>query len=111
MDKQEVYNLLDNSWIYIQINDNNDMDYFKNLILKSLNKKDLKYYDNRLFIKKSEKLFNIFKNIGMDTSNYDATIIISFKIIDNNKLKFDFYSLKNAETLDNISEKIINKIY
>ena len=110
MDKQEVYNLLNNGWIYIQINDDTNMNYFKDTILKSLNKKDFKYYDNRLFIKKSKKLFNILKNIGMDISNYDATIMLGFKIIDN-KLKFDFYSLKNAETLDNISEKIINKIY
>lgn len=104
MNKEEVYNLLDNGWIYV---DTNDDHYFRKVILERLKKRDVIYYDKLLFIKKSPKLYKILKNIGMDTSIYDAMIILTFRKEDD-EIKLNLYSLKIADTLDDISERILN---
>ncbi len=104
MNKEEVYNLLDSGWIYVNTNDDH---YFRAVILDRLKKKDILHKDNLTFIKKSHKLYKILSNIGMDTSLYDSMIIIKFWKYDN-EIKLNLYSLKVADTLDNVSESILN---
>jgi hypothetical protein len=104
MNKEEVYNLLDNGWIYV---DTNDDHYFRKVILGRLRKRDILYQDKLLFIRKSPRLYKILANIGMDTSIYDAMIILTFRK-EGDEIRLNLYSLKIADTLDNISERILN---
>ena len=100
MEVNEVYDLLNNGWIYCIFKD----DYFKKIILKKV--KEVKNIDNKIFIKKSKKVYKILKNIGMETATYDSIVVIVFNKF-NMGLKFDLISISNADSLIQISKRIV----
>lgn len=103
MNKKEVYELLDNGWIYVNTN---DVDYFKKTILDRLEKEDISYNSGKIFIKKSPRLYKILVNIGMQISTYDAMVILTFHK-DADKIEINLYSINNPDTLDTVSERIL----
>lgn len=101
MDEKEVYNLLDNGWIYCLFKDN----YFEKVILGKI-KKNTMIIDNKIFIKKSKKLYKLLKAVGMDMSTYDSVVVIVFRKF-NTDLKIDFISISNTESLEMIAKRIV----
>lgn len=107
MESKEITDLLDNGWIYIETNDE---DYFRKVILNKLKKRDILYYEDKLFIKKSLALYRILKNIGMNLSTYDTIIIFALKK-EEDEIKVNLYSLRSADKLDDISKSILKNIH
>ena len=108
MEVKEIYNMLNNGWIYVIQNEDN---FLKNIFFHWLDPKDIRKFNNKIFVKKSEKLYNILKNLGMNISLYDSLIAITISFnVDERTVKFDLYSLKNFKDpevkLREISQKI-----
>ena len=107
MNIQEIYDLLDHGWVYVRTQDKDNRKYLDKVLLKRLKTKDIKETIHGLFIRKSDKLYKILKNMGMDISIYDSMVIISF-LKGNREIQFKLYSLKEGENLYEIANKIIN---
>lgn len=103
MNKEEIYNLLDNGWIYVETN---EPDYFKKVILDQLQKEDISYNSGKIFIRKSPRLYKILTNIGMKISTYDSIVILTFHK-DADKIEVNLFSINSPDTLSTISEKIL----
>ena len=106
MEIKEIYDMLNNGWVYIIQNEN---EFFKRRFLELLDKEDIKNIDNKIFIRKTDKLYNILKDLGMDVSLYDSLISIDFNV-HRNILKFNFYALKNSINADVKLQEISQKI-
>lgn len=104
MESKDIYNLLDNGWIYVEFSD----PYFDRTFIANLPKKYVKRFDNFLFVRKSRKLYSILETMGMDLSKYDSTILIHLGR-DSGEIKLDIYSLNNSDRLIDISRRIMEK--
>lgn len=98
--------MLNNGWVYIIKNEN---EFFKRMFLELLDKEDIKNIDNKIFIRKTDKLYNILKDLGMDVSLYDSLIAMAFNVY-RNTLKFNLYALKNSKDVDVKLQEISQKI-
>lgn len=106
MEIKEIYDMLNNGWVYIIQNEN---EFFKRMFLELLDKEDIKNIDNKIFIRKTDKLYNILKDLGMDVSLYDSLIAMAFNVY-RNTLKFNLYALKNSKDADVKLQEISQKI-
>jgi hypothetical protein len=113
---ETIYNLLDNGWIFVSDLGEN-LEYFERVFFSHLKKKYVKRIDRKIFVKKSEQLYSLLKNLGMDLIKniiYDSIIVLTFKKSEG-EITFGFFSLnndseaKNIETLKEISERILNE--
>lgn len=105
MEAQEIYNLLDNGWVYCDYSDL----YFENAFFSHIPKKYVMRIDGSTFIKKSRKLYSILKNWGADMDRYDSIVMIYLHRDKNMRKIVDVYSLRRSEILKEIAERIAGK--
>ena len=104
MESKDIYNLLDNGWIYVKFDD----PYFDKVLIENLPKKYVKRIEDLIFVKKCKKLHKKLEIMGADLSQYDSTIIIQL-IQEPGKIIFNYQSLDNSHNLIEISKKIADK--
>jgi hypothetical protein len=100
--ENEIYNLLNSGWIYCVVRN----DYYG----KILNQFETTKVENMVFVKKSEKLYYVLKNLGVNPDTYDSIVIIIFDKTDTD-FKINVYSLGNGKKLKEITQDIINGKY
>lgn len=103
---QDILELLNSGWIYIEA----PLQFMK-FVFSVIPESDKFQYKKGWFIHKSELLYKMLKNLGMDTNSniYDSCILIYVDVLDN-YYSMSMFSLKdntNFDNFDKVSEGIL----
>jgi len=105
MSEQEIYNKLDNGWIYVIPQD----PYFENVLFKHIHPSYKIQYREGYLVKKTKSFYDRLISIGFSEQSleYDSSVVMYlFFAKEKSEIKITLFSLKQGDDLHRVVREI-----